>query len=256
MRLGLGLGLSGPAGESSSPAPWYPTDLGSKLRALWDVENQATLTVATTAITTWAEVLTSYAPTQATTALKPIINPTGINNRPAAVFDATDDYLLGDTLPAGFPSGSTPFEFWALVNQTALVADTTDRRLITYGANAANSGFRVYRAVAGGVNRARIGVGTGSSSTVVTNANADFSGIHIVRAVVDGTNVNIIVDGAAATPLACVPGIGSTALSIGGSQTGANNWGGGVNLMAFTSLLTNDEAAEFYAMLATRGGLS
>ena len=227
---------------------WTPRRFGGGLYAAWDPEEPAFLSLSGGAVATWTDYARGAAPTQGLGAARPAYGVSDFNGRPIITPDAGDDQLTLTGVPASIPTGATPFEIWCIWNQTSLVADTTSRCAIGWGA-AATTGVVLRRAVISGVNRADMFVGNGSTGINPANLNVDFSGRHVVRAVVDGVNARVDVDGVAGTPLAVVPSIGTTRLRLFSTYvtTAANFAGGDFSGIWITRLQAADEAVRMYA---------
>lgn len=246
-NLSLSLGTQ----LASSGASWNPiTGLGSSLLAYWDADTASSLTLSGSNVTTWADVKNGYAVTQAVSGSKPIYSATGLNNRGAVTFDGTDDFLELASQP--FPSANNGSEIWALVNQTALVADTTARGIAGYGTDLASTSRYDIRRVITGVNRGGVG-----GAATVSNTAADFSGIHVIRGRFEATQISVSIDGNTAATGAAIPNTGTTRVRIGATPLAAPTYfQGAVNALIVTSLLTTDQATQLTQYLKTRGGIS
>jgi hypothetical protein len=161
--------------------------------------------------------------------------------------DGSDDNATLASTP--MPTGGNPFYFAAIVDQQALPADTTARQVCGWGLGSSTNGqVRIQRYVLGGVNRARVFVGSGAASPNVADGTVDFSGKHVIECWSDGASIFIAIDGGAPTSTACVPNIGTTRTRIAAnaSNTAAGFWQGALYLMHwFSALPTTDERAEY-----------
>lgn len=233
---------------------WSPRRFGSGLYTAWDPEERASLDLSGGAVSTWRDYVSSYAPTQALGASRPAYAASPFNGRPICTPDGIDDQLTLAGVPAGIPTGATPFEIWCIWNQTALVADTVAKVAIAWGTAGGTGVAALHRVVVGGVNRALLLVGNGSTSITPTNLNVDLSGRHVIRGVVDGVNARVDVDGIAGAPLAVVPAIGSVRLRLfANSATSVGGFApGDFSGIFITRLLSSDEAIRMYAFCNRR----
>lgn len=193
---------------------WSPASILGGPYAAFDPYQANSLQLSGGAVATWSSLVNGLAPAQALGASRPVFGFSPFNSQQIVTPDGVDDQLTHTGIPAGFPTGATPFEIWVIWNQTKLVADTGDRCAIAWGGGGNNFHCGVYRGVVSGVNRARLFVGTGTATALAHNTVVDFSGRHVVRAVVDGTSIRVDVDGVAGTPVAAVPNIGNTLLRL------------------------------------------
>jgi hypothetical protein len=249
----IGIGISPTLGRGA----WSPAKLGSSLLGYWDAERLDLLTLdGSNNVTTWLDAIAAYAPTQGSSTLRPAYSATSFNGRPGITFDGVDDYLELASQP--FPSGAAVCEIWALVDQTALVADATVRIAISYGGDASTARRGLERAVISSANQARISVGSGGATVSPANASVDFSGRHVVRARVGASASQTDVDGVAGSSLSVTPATGTSRVRIGAiSNTSPSNyWKGVIAMAAITSSLTSDQAAQMLAYLKDRGGVA
>jgi hypothetical protein len=253
MRLGLGLGLTdGAVLVSRGPTGF----LGSSLLAYWDAEASSSLTLSANSVTTWTDTVAGYAPTQSVSGSKPTYSATGFNGRPGITFDGTDDYLLLSS--SGIPSGAVDLELWVLIDQTSLVADTTDRYPLSIGGAASvNNQVRLMRSVVTDVNRAGARAGNGTTNSAVTTGAADFSGRHVVRAKFNQSGFSASIDGnALASSASIIPNTNGTAIAIGAQLTGGGAAKCVMSAALITSALNADQAAQLTQYLKARGGIA
>jgi len=252
LSLGLRLGLN----KGAKAAAWTPLDLGGSLYDMWDAERAAQLTLSGAAVTAWASAKNGYSAAQGVGASRPAYSATSFNGRPGVTFDGSDDELTFAGVGV-FPTGATPSEIWALVDQTALPADTSNRMTASYGAG---STLRraLSRTVVTGVNRGRADAGNGTVSVTATDSLVDLSGRHVLRGVVTATDVSAAIDGATATTAAAVPATDVTRVRLGAnsSTTAANFFQGVISLIAVTAILNTAQAAQMMAYLKARGGIA
>lgn len=248
--LSLSLGLQRRAGAGA----FSPADLGASLLAWWDAEDASTLTLDTGTVTTWADKVAALSPTQAVAGAKPAYSATGFNGRPVVTFDGVDDILSLASVGL-LPTMANACEIWALVDQTALVADTGSRTAFSYGGGS-NDRRDVRRVVNSAVNRARVMAGNGVTQVTSDNNSVDLSGRHVMRAQISTTTMTITVDATAAGSTAVVPVTGTARLALGGTSTAApaTYWQGGINSILVTAPLTSDQSAALLAYLVARRG--
>jgi len=236
---------------------WSPLSLGASLYDMWDAEQTSLLTLSGAAVTAWLSVKNSYSAAQTLSASKPIWASNSFNSRPGLTFDGFDDELTYAGVGI-FPTGAVAGEIWALIDQTALVADTNPRIITSYGGNVSTSRRRLTREVVSGVNRVSVSAGIGSGEQTRTNTSIDFSGRHVVRGIITGSAIQTDVDGTAGASLAAVPATGTTRTRFGANtaDTAAGFLQGVVSMIAFTAPLSSDEAGKMLNYLKTRGGIA
>lgn len=250
--LGIGVGLTDQVGRVGLDQ-WSPEDLGADLLADWNAEIASSLTLAGSNVTTWTDTKNGYAATQSVSGSKAAYSATSLNGRPGLTFDGIDDFLELASQP--FPSGANACEIWALLDQTALAADTATRIIASYGGSASTIRRAIERRVISGANRAAAVV----FSAVASNGNVVFSGRHVVRGAIGATESSCHVDGIApAAPTAAVPATGTERMRIGAiSNTSPGNYFQGViNRLLFVRPLSVDNAAALTSYLKARGGIA
>ncbi len=224
---------------------WNPLQLGADLLAWWSADrNDSILRTGGTPIVSWVDVKNGYVATQGTSGSRPAYSPTGFGGSPCIVFDGTDDELTVASCP--LPTGATPAEVWAVANQSALVADTGTRQLLSYGGTSNATRRALIRRVVSATNRASLDVGDNSVAQAVNDTAVDFSGRHFARGVFGAAASTIQVDGnATITSTSVVPVTGSTRVRIGASSanTAANFWSGSVRDIVVTNPLSVAQAA-------------
>lgn len=253
MGLSHGHGLSH---ASTTVWPARQTFAPASLTALfdeWDAEQAASLTLVGSVVSAWRTTRNAYSAEQATSSSRPAWSATGFNGRPGLSFDGVDDHMTL-TGVGNFPTGATPCEIWALVDQTALVADTTVRNVFSYGDTGGSPSRRMQRRVGSGVNRASGQV----TNLVASNTLVDLSGRHVVRVRIGATAIQTDVDGVAGASVAAVPATGTTRARIGASEatTPGNFFAGVINYIGVFAPLTTSEAAQMTAFLKARGGIA
>lgn len=176
--------------------------------------------------------------------------------RPGLIFDGSDDELTLASVP--FPTGASACEIWALVDQQALVADTSTRLAASYGGTGTANRRRIGRAVSGGANRGQIGAGDGASEVTATNGSVDFSGRHVARGIFRATEIQADMDGISAAAQAVVPATTSDRTRIGAnsSPTAGGFWHGMMSTVIVTGALSTDQASQLTAYLKARGGIA
>jgi len=245
--------VAGQASISAAPRLWIPSDLGAALLGFWDAERADLITLSGSSVTTWADAVGGYAPTQGVTGSKPVYATNSFNGRPGIAFDGTDDSLLLGSQP--FPSGSAACEIWMLADQRALAADATVRVGFTYGSGNSPTTRYSGRTVVSAVNRAISNAGNGTAGVQATDTAVDLSGKHVVRVTISATTETIATDGNTAVSTAAVPNTGTANVRIGGTVSGSNFANMIANAILVTSSLTTAQAAQMLAFLKSRGGI-
>ena len=233
-----------PALRQVLAARWNPLQLGADLLAWWSADRSDSIITGTGGVVSWVDVKNGYVATQGTSGSRPAYSPTGFGGFPCIVFDGTDDELTVASCP--LPTGATPAEVWAVANQSALVADTGTRQLLSYGGTSNATRRALIRRVVSAANRASLDVGDNSVAQAVNDTAVDFSGRHFVRGVFGAAASTIQVDGnATITSTSVVPVTGSTRVRIGASSanTAANFWSGSVRDIVVTNALSVAQAA-------------
>lgn len=251
----MGAVMAGPF-DAAAPA-FYPTDLGASLLAFWDAERTDLITKdGSNLVSSWKDVVGGYDAVQAIGASKPLFSATGFNGRPCVIPDGIDDEMTLAPVPAGIPTGANGCIIWALVDQTALPADATNRHIITWGLNS-NTNRYIARLVNSGANRGFAAAGNGTTGIVSINTSVDFSGRHLVSGRVSATDVQADVDGVAGSPSAVTPATGATRLRLlaASAGTAAGFWQGPANAIFITSpTLTAGQLASITAWANARKG--
>lgn len=249
---GVGLTRAPPRGSRA----WALADLGVALLDMWDAEQTATLSLTGSAVDAWRSSANAYSASQATPASRPAYSDTAFNGRPGVTFDGVDDHLNYEGVGV-LPIGATPCEIWALVDQTALAADTSARYPFDYGGATSPLHRGIRRGVTAGVNQASASIGNGASATTVT-VSGDFSGRTVVRAAAGATQTIVSRNGQVGNPSSIVPGTTAVRTRIGATTvaTPANFFQGVVSLILVTAPLSTDQAASLLAFLKTRGGIA
>jgi len=232
---------------------WAPSNLGASLLALWDAERSDLITKSSGLVSSLKDSVAGYDAVQAVGASKPTYGATSFNGRPGLTLDGVDDQMTyGST--TGIPTGATPFEAWAVFDQNVGTGDMTNNTIMGWGGAGGSVRFDLLRMVSGGVNRAAINIGNGSTNVQVVNTSVDFSGRHVVRAIVTGTTAQIDVDGIASSPVSVVPALGTTRLVIGAAPSLASFGQGILSAAGITAPLTTDQAALMLAWGNARRG--
>lgn len=233
---------------------WTPKRLGPALLGWWDAEEAPTITQSGGAVSSWRDRVATYDAAQSTGASKPSYSATSFNGRPGITFDGVDDELSFLSTP--FPTGANPSDIWALVDQTALAADTGNRAILSWGDGATNTNRTFLRGVSGAANRAGQQTGTGASSVINFNSSTDLSGRHVARGLVTASAQQEDVDGVAGASVGVVPGINAGRTRIGGNPnlTPGALWQGAFNtILVLNPPATTDQAAQILAYLKARG---
>lgn len=221
---------------------WTPRNIG-KLVAWWDAEVPSSMLLSGSSVAAWRDVVGGVVVSQSFGSARPVYGRTSFNVRPGVTFDGTDDELTGGTLAGALAAAATG-EMWALVEQTALAADTGARSAFTVGTSATIK-RELARAVSSGSNRARAATYDGSATQTALETTVDFSGKHVLRAIFEPTLLTIEIDGTTASTVitANSTSIIRTRIGAGVAGTAANFWQGVINsCLVFNGLLTTDEA--------------
>lgn len=244
--ISLALSLGNPV---LSGGGWSPDELGDDLLAWWDASSGVSLSGSS--VTAWEDRRAGYSVTQSTDGSRPSYSPTGFNGAPGITFDGAADCLEMASQPFG--SGAIDLEVWAVVQQDALIADATERTLLSFGGDLPPAQVRVARAVSGGANRGIARIGDGAS-TVYSIATGDFSGRSLLRTRITPTATYASINGDAAVSSAIVPSISENRTRIGASANVAANtfWSGKISDVIVTQPLSDGQAASLRAFLLSR----
>lgn len=211
-----------------------PEQLGTDLICYWDARDTARITIAT-GISSWTDRVANYDMVQATGAAQPALTAGW------AVFDGVDDYVRSADagLLAALPVGATPCEMWVVADQSALVADTGNRRLVAYDSVGGNTDVReILRTVISTVNRCQINVGDGGAKKTEAN-DTDYSGIHLAHCAVGAAVSEVRANGGSSYAIASVPTTAVARMTIGAANTAvaAGFWSGRIRIVAITKSL-------------------
>jgi hypothetical protein len=229
---------------------WTPRTIG-KLVAWWDAEARSSLSLSGSSVVSWMDIVGGVAVSQAVVASQPAYSASSFNNRPGLTFDGTADELTGT--PATL-SGATTGEMWALVDQTALVANTNVRCAFTMGSTTANK-RELARVVDSGANRARAATFTGSTTPTAQDTTVDFSGRCVLRAIFAPTLLTVEINGTTTSTVITANNTATTRVRIGANPaaTAGNFWQGVINsALVFNAPLTTDEANRVRAYFTQR----
>lgn len=255
---GLYGGFSGlSAGGGLSPASWTPANLGASLYAWWDAQRPDLITASGGLVSSWKDSVAAYDATQAIGSARPTYSATSFNNAAGVTYDGSDDELTcTDAALLAKLGAATSYEMWGVVDQAALVADTSLRFALSVG-NGNTTSRRAGRSVVTGVNRASVQVGNGSTTGTATNPTVDFSGRHSVRYQTTATESVTEVDGVTMTAVSVVPSTTATRIRLGATAnpTAASFWQGVFSSLLFTAPLTASQATLMFAWGATRTGV-
>lgn len=237
--------------SASRSGGWTPLAVSS-LAAWWDAEATSSVALSATKATAWTDIKGGLVLEQATDASRPTYGATSFNGRPGLTFDGTDDQM---TYGAAVLSGAAVGEMWALVDQAALVADTTARMAFATGSSTSNK-RELARVVASGANRARAATFDGTTTPTAQDTTVDFSGLHVIRAIFAPTLLTIDIDGTTTSTVITGnnnSGTSRTRVGANPSGTAGNFWNGVINsALVFNALLTADEANRVRAYLNQR----
>lgn len=255
----IGLGLAMPfvamMGRQSSPV----SILGSSLIAWWTADRADLITLNSTAVTSWKDVVAGYDAVQSVSAARPLYSATSFNGAPGLTFDGVDDELTCTSagLLSALPDGAEAAEAWAITQQNALVADTGAKIMVSWGGAASTSRRGLERIVTTGVNRSRVTTGDGGSTISLSGSSVDLSSRHVMRARWSATDHTIATDGGAGTSGAVVPATTASRLRIGSiSNTSPGNfWFGPCRDLLITGALSAQQITDLQAWALPRRNL-
>lgn len=240
--------LLSPTWEPASLGSWAPTDLGASLIAWWDAGSGVTESGG--AVSAWADSVGALTVAQGTAGNKPTYSATSFRGAPGITFDGTDDYLSVNST-GSLPSGNSAREAWVLVQQTALVADATDRRVISWGSTNSVARTEVFRRVQSSNNVVAGFVGTGSGSVGAFGPNG-FDDYRSARVVVTTAAISAYMNGVAGTPNSVTSNTTTARTTIGASTALSGFWQGQIAAILVTGALTIDQAKYLTAYLTRR----
>lgn len=227
--------------------------LGLKVLAWWTADRADLITRSGSQMTSWKDAVAGYDCVQAVSGARPLWSATSFNGAPAATFDASDDEMTLTGVPGSFPTGAASGEIWGILQQDALPADGSARRLLSYGGVTNNDSRYATRTAVSGVNRGGITAGNGAAAIAAADVIVNYSSRHVQRSVVTGSQIRLSVDnGAMTADVACVPATGTTLVRLGASTSGIGFWNGKIRDIIVTSILTTDEAAALMAWALPR----
>jgi hypothetical protein len=230
---------------------WSPLQLGALCLAWWTADDLAPGSVAS-----WKDRVLKYDAAQAVSGSQPVASLLSFGGLPGVTFDGTDDELTLASCP--FPTGASPSEIHALVDQSALVADTTSRQAFGYGGTSNATRRALLRRVSGGVNRYGADTGDNASAIATNDASVDFSGKRYVRAIFGAAATTVSIDLSTPVTGAVVPVTGSTRARFGAStaNTAANFWNGVIRHVVVTSPLGADDAERMRRWMLNQVGVA
>ncbi|MCK1367602.1 hypothetical protein [Bradyrhizobium sp. 62] len=249
MGRGFGhLGALGTAGYSPVAA------LGADLIAYWDVNRPDLITGLN--VSSWRDIVAGYPAVQATGSAQPVYSISSFNGAPGIAFDGASQQLTctDAAFLAALPSGAGPYEIWALIQQDALPADTTERIAVAVGGASLVTGRALSRIVTSATNRARSRTGNGAASTNIDDTAVDLSTRHVLRLAVGATSSALTVDGGTPSTASVVPSTTNTRLRLGASNATAavNFWQGQIAAILITQPLSAAKAAALQSYLTRR----
>lgn len=243
VALGLGLGIGRARALRSSLKT--PFDLGGKLLEWWNADRADLITLSGSQVSAWTGSKAGLIASQATTIRRPIYGATDFNGAPCLTFDGADDNLAVATNP--FPIGSDPVEFWSVLSQDALVADTGFRFAMSHG----NAGTSTRRYLARDVSAGNIRIFAAFGSVVASSAG--MSGRLVARAALGTNLLTLYRDGAL---VASVTAFGNSSVAapfyIGANGGTGNFWLGKFRDVIVTQPLDVNEAAWMTSYLMNR----
>lgn len=254
--LGANIGIgNGPSAPRPSLVYASPLDLGAKLFNFWDATNFASLTIASGAVSAWADLVAGVSVTQGTAASRPAYDAVGMNGQPCLTFDGTDDRLFSTGAAGTYPIGATPGEIWAVLINDAPASGGT-RHAAAYGLNGGAGNFRALgRGIFTASQRAITIAGPGGTS-FTAQANHGASGnwvstYDVLRGAHTAAGPHCDDNAVVGPTTAGTLGAGSTraTLNIGSGAGAANFWQGRIQKVLFTDALTDAEARALFNTL-------
>lgn len=233
---------------AAAARPWTPLNLGNKLFAWWNADVLSSLTLSGNQVSAWRDLAFGTEVAQSTASSRPIWSATSFNGSPGVTFDGTDDRMSNLTQQARIPD-TGGYYLMATVDQTALVADTTVRAIITLSSsNASQTSLR--RAVASGQNRVAINIG----GSAINASSGDFSGRTTPAMRTISSGATIYLNGASVGTSATAPVTSTIRTYIGCNHLANDNFWRGVvrDVISVSETLTTDEMSLLNAYLAQR----
>lgn len=224
--------------------------LGASLLAWWTADRSDLITLSGAQVTSWRDVVGGYDAVQAVGASRFIYDAASFNGAPSMASDGIDDEMTLAPVPPGIPTGATPSEAWAIVQQDALPGDATPRYIASWGGVSGGLRRGPNRLPNLGVNRGRSLSGTGAGDVVATDLTVDFTGRHAIRSEQDVTDTRVSLDGGAITSTAMVlAATGTTRLRLGALTPNVPSlfWSGLIRDFLITAPLTADQVAAMWA---------
>lgn len=248
--LGRGFGALGSLGS----AAYNPVAaLGSDLLGYWDANRADLITQSGGSVSSWMDIKFGYDATQATGSAKPVYSATSFNGAPGVTFDGIDDQLT--VASHSFPTGATPCEMWALMQNDLAGADVTTRGVFSYGSATGTGGQRsLRRTPVASVNRGAAQFGDGVSSVVATDTVVALSSRHVVRCRITATAAFVSVDGNSEATAAGVPATASGIARLGNLSltAGTNFHQGKIAAVLITNPLSAAQASALQSYLMNR----
>lgn len=229
---------------------WTPRKLGASLLGWWSADRPDLISLSGSQVTGWKDAVAAYNLTQGVAGARPLYSAISFNGAPGVTFDGVDDYLELAAVP--FPTGAAPSEIHAIVDQTALVADTGTKVVFAYGSTVAFT-RNLSRNVNAGQNTLAASAGNGAANVAASQLN-DFSGRHVVRGIIDGAQVTANADGVSGGPQNVVPATAATRTRMGGrtATTADQFFQGVIREVIVTGLLSASQAAALQAYMQTK----
>ena len=110
--------------QSVQVARWSPLQLGALCLAWWSADD-----LAPGAVASWKDRVLKYDAAQAVSGSRPVASILSFGGLPGVTFDGTDDELTLASCP--FPTGASPSEIHALVDQAGTVQVCLDPDVIS-----------------------------------------------------------------------------------------------------------------------------
>jgi hypothetical protein len=230
---------------------WSPLKLGPALLAWWASDRPELISLSSSKVTSWRDVVGGYDVAQATDGARPLWSATSFNGRPGVTFDGTDDFLETATSPLPTNAALT-YHMFGLAQQDGLVADAVTRFLICSGGTNARRG--IGRIVSGGANRGFSSQGSGAGNTPAIDTVVALDGRHVITGRFGPADTGVAVDSQAETVAAVLGSYNTSRLRIGANTitTATQFWKGAVSDIVCAVGLTPEQVFRTTAWLLER----
>ena len=243
IRPGMGIRVGSPV------AGWSPIALGASLFEWWSADGG--ITQSSGMVSAWQGRKAGRTLTQSTSSARPVWSATSFGGSAGLFFDGNDDSLFSMDAAGWFPTGSSPLEMWAVVQQDAPTgSDTAIRCAASIGNNSLNTDLRMRRQEQTGANRYQATVGTGSAFSTASVSGVAFSSRHVLRLAASATSYQLVLDTSPVVTTSAAKAVDAARVAIGATPPGNSQyWRGIIRHVLVTAPLTSDQAARLGAYL-------